>query len=137
MLSNNSITIILQGNPSAKQRARKGAQGHWYNPQSDIMFITQKIIKQNLPSNFSAIKKGVPVECRIFAFFSPPKANKKIDYSGDNIPCLNKKDTDNIAKYILDAMNKMVFHDDNQIYSLTIDKYYSYNPRTEIEISWL
>ena len=106
--NNNSFTIILKGPPSAKQRSRKGRQGRWYNPQSDIMNIARNIIKNNLPSNCKfPIPAEIPIECKIFAFFSPPKADKKTDYSKDNIPCLNKKDTDNIGKFYADTMNKI------------------------------
>lgn len=132
---NNSITIIIPGEPQSKERARKGKQGHWYNPQSDIMGIAARIIKQNLPAGFP-IGKYIPVKCDISAFFKPPKDKKNGLFVNDDVPCLNQNDVDNIFKFYSDTMNKLVYNDDNQIYSGTIEKYYSLNPRTEITISW-
>jgi Holliday junction resolvase RusA-like endonuclease len=128
----NTLTITLQGTPLAKQRARKGMHGTWYNPQSKEMNITKNKIKESLPIEWIIIPKGIPVQCSIVSYFSFPKTTKKKELE----PCLNKKDTDNIAKYLLDSMNKIIFHDDNQVYSLTIEKYYSHLERTEVTLTW-
>lgn len=44
-------------------------------------------------------------------------------------------DLDNLAKGILDALNKIIYADDAQIVSLTAEKYQSDVPRIEISIS--
>lgn len=128
----NIINLTIAGIPQAKIRSRKGSQGHWYNPQSDLMYRISREIKNQLPDHWIPIQKGIPVSCSILAFF-PFQKNIK---NKDQVPCLNKKDIDNIAKFILDCMNKIVFHDDKQVYSLTIEKYYDTLERMEIEILW-
>lgn len=40
-----------------------------------------------------------------------------------------------IAKSILDALNKVAYHDDTQIVSLSVEKFYSDSPRVEVAIS--
>jgi Holliday junction resolvase RusA-like endonuclease len=46
-----------------------------------------------------------------------------------------KPDTDNIAKCILDALNKVAYPDDKQIVELSVSKYYSDNPCVVVEIT--
>ena len=43
-------------------------------------------------------------------------------------------DFDNLEKFAVDSMNKIVFDDDKQIVSCRTDKRYSERPRTEILI---
>lgn len=40
-------------------------------------------------------------------------------------PCLTKPDVDNVAKSICDALNGIAYHDDSQIYTLTVSKEWS------------
>ena len=47
---------------------------------------------------------------------------------------ITKPDTDNIAKNIKDALNKLAYPDDSQIVCEHIEKFYSDNPRVEIKI---
>lgn len=46
-----------------------------------------------------------------------------------------KPDLDNVIKSILDALNKVAYHDDTQIVSLSMEKFYSGSPRVEVSIS--
>ena len=46
-----------------------------------------------------------------------------------------KPDLDNLCKGIVDALKGIVWRDDAQIVKLEIEKWYSDNPRAEIEIS--
>ena len=125
---NNSITFILPGKPHAKQRSRKGVHGNWYNPQDEIMSSVSRSMRDQFP--YPVIPQHTPVKCTVFAFFSIPKTKKEADY------CLNSLDCDNILKFYMDCMNKTVFHDDNQVYSMACEKSYSHDPRTEVEIEW-
>lgn len=45
-----------------------------------------------------------------------------------------KPDIDNYTKGILDALNGVTWKDDSQIVNLIANKYYSENPRVEIEV---
>lgn len=45
---------------------------------------------------------------------------------------IKKPDLDNMAKSVLDALNGLAYIDDSQIYSLTLFKTYSEQPRTEL-----
>ena len=52
----------------------------------------------------------------------------------NNISPVKKPDIDNIAKIILDALNKLAFNDDNQIIKLSIEKVYSEEEKVYIKI---
>jgi Holliday junction resolvase RusA-like endonuclease len=43
-------------------------------------------------------------------------------------------DTDNIAKSVLDALNKVAYKDDSCVVDLIVEKWYSENPRVEVYI---
>ncbi len=45
-----------------------------------------------------------------------------------------KPDIDNIAKVILDALNKLAFKDDNQITKLSIEKVYSEEEKVYVKV---
>lgn len=45
-----------------------------------------------------------------------------------------KPDIDNIAKSILDALNKLAYRDDTQVVTLHMEKHYAEDPRVEVEI---
>jgi Holliday junction resolvase RusA-like endonuclease len=133
----NYLTIIIKGNPVPKQRARKGSHGNWYNPSSKDMDICRRQMREQLPVGFKVIPKTVPTRVDITFFFSPAKADKIKDIESDSMPFLKKRgDRDNCDKWILDSGNKLIWEDDAQIYAGEILKFYSNNPRTEINVSW-
>ena len=45
-----------------------------------------------------------------------------------------KPDIDNIAKVVLDALNKLAFQDDNQITKLVIEKEYAEEEKIQVKI---
>jgi Holliday junction resolvase RusA-like endonuclease len=49
---------------------------------------------------------------------------------------LTKPDVDNFAK-VIDALNGIVWPDDNQVVELTVEKFYSSRPRLELTASEL
>lgn len=137
---NNSLKIIIAGQPQAKQRSRKGVHNNWYNPQADEMESVKKQIKRQLPEEFIMIGKKIPVIVNSYFFFYPAKtyATKKFlkEIEDDDIPHVKKKDRDNLDKFFLDCMSGIMFYDDCQVYGGEIFKYWSSNPRTEIEVMW-
>ena len=65
-----------------------------------------------------------------FAMPIPSSTSKKRKQAmlDGSIQHTKKPDLDNLAKAVLDAMNKTIIKDDSQIYSLNIQKYYDENP---------
>lgn len=64
---------------------------------------------------------------------SKPKKWKEAALRGDILPN-TRPDIDNLAKSVLDAINGIVFKDDNQIADLSIKKFYSDRPRMKVVV---
>ena len=64
------------------------------------------------------------------------KKERELRMSGSHRPVV-KPDTDNYIKSTLDGLNGLLWEDDNQIVDLIAHKYYSDNPRVEIEVTQL
>jgi len=54
------------------------------------------------------------------------------------IPVLHiyKPDTDNLAKFVLDALNGTYYKDDSQIYRLEVEKSYAEEDSVLVELSY-
>ena len=64
---------------------------------------------------------------------SDSKKKKMAKEAGDIRPT-KKPDVDNYVKSLLDALNKVLWADDNQIIDLHASKFYSAYPRIEIQV---
>ena len=98
----------------------------------------EDLIKQYFIMKYRGIK---PLDGRlsvtIKAYFGIPKnASKKQreEMLNNYISPVKKPDIDNIAKIILDALNKLAFNDDNQITKLNIEKVYCEEEKVSILI---
>ncbi len=77
------------------------------------------------------------VAITIIAFFSIPKtANKKEQEQmvNNTISPTKKPDIDNIAKIILDALNGIVFVDDNQVTKILVEKQFAKEEKVYVKI---
>lgn len=76
-----------------------------------------------------------PVAVSLEFFVPIPKSfsNKKREsaIAGETLP-VTKPDIDNYEKLVLDALNGIVYEDDNQVVSLSSKKRYSDNPHTTV-----
>lgn len=73
----------------------------------------------------------------IMAYFNVPKGTSKMktaEMLNGRISPTKKPDIDNIVKIVLDAMNKFVFEDDNQITKLNVEKNYGEQEKIVISI---
>ena len=85
--------------------------------------------------NFEMLTNRISVE--IIAYIKIPKntSKKKIEEMlNGNISPTRKPDIDNIAKTILDAMNKFVFKDDNLVSKIYVEKKYGEEEKVYVKI---
>ena len=98
----------------------------------------EDLIKQYFIIKYRCAK---PLEGRISvdikAYFNVGKNTSKIQKQAmleGKLSPVKKPDIDNIAKIILDALNKLAFKDDNQITKLYLEKIYAEEEKVSIVI---
>ena len=125
------------GNIIGKQRPRINTYTYnVYTPTKtkDYEEYIQQNFKIKYP-NHEILEGRISIE--IVAFLEIPKNTSKkkaIEMLNGNISPTKKPDIDNIAKSILDALNKFVFKDDNQVTRLIVEKKYSEVEKVYVKI---
>lgn len=111
--------------PTSLKRHRHTKTGRTYDPSSKEKEDFLKLL--DIPLQ----KMDKPIKCTLFFYSSRPKSHYRTGkFSGQlkpNAPKYNicKKDVDNMAKFVLDALNNKLYVDDAQIFELYCKKLYS------------
>ena len=132
------MKFTVYGEPCGKGRPRFRQNGMPYTPQKTLDY--EELIKTEymIQVREKPFPKDVCLAITINAYMAYPQntAKWKLPLIFKNLIRPTKKpDWDNIGKIVTDALNKVAYHDDAQIVSGTVNKYYSSEPRTEIEIT--
>jgi Holliday junction resolvase RusA-like endonuclease len=128
------IKLVIPGPPCAKQRPRLGKFGT-YTPDKTVNYET--LVRQLYIIEHHGKQLEGALQMTVKAYFEIPKstsARKSADMQNRVIRPTKKPDWDNVGKIISDALNGLAYHDDSQIVSATVDKWYSTEPRVEVEI---
>ena len=128
------IKLTIPGEPCAKQRPRLG-KGYTYTPQKTVNYETL-VRELYILQNFRQKLDGELV-MTVRAYFTIPKSaskKKAADMVAGRIRPTKRPDWDNVGKIISDALNGLAYHDDSQIVSATVEKWYSTEPRVEVEL---
>ena len=131
------IEIRMDGQPVGKGRPRfSRATGTVYTPEKTARY------EERLAWAAQSIMAGRPLltgalQVDIEAHMEIPKRKTKAfraNALADRIHPTTKPDPDNIAK-MLDALNRVVWVDDSQIFLLSVHKRYSERPHIRITIN--
>ena len=126
------MEIIVRGAPTPKGRPRKAMDGHMYTPQETKDYEELVAILTRIATRSTL---GGALKVRIDFYMPTPKSiKKKMDKTGELCRPTTKPDIDNLSKSVLDGMNSIAYFDDKQIVDLHCRKFYSDNPRTEIQV---
>ena len=126
-----------EGKPVGKGRPRFRRVGNFvqtYTPTATADY--EKLVRLRFQNSDGAITDK-PVRVGITAFFVPPKSTRKrdrIEMLANRILPEKKPDCDNIAKIILDALNKIAYIDDSQVIELVVKKRYSAEAKVIVHI---
>lgn len=129
------IKFEIPGEPKAKARPRVMKNGITYTPKKTVQY--ENWVKECYWVTHKNKRLTGQIRAIIKAYFKMPKSvskNKKQQMIDGEIRPTKKPDTDNIAKAILDSLNTIAYDDDKQVVELLIQKYYSENPRVEVEL---
>ena len=129
------IRVTVPGDPVGKGRPRFDKHGHAYTPDKTRDYEKTIALLYKASAKGYKFPRHVPVDVRIRAYFTIPASDSNRQrtrkLSGIIRPC-KTPDTDNIAKAVLDSINKIAYEDDAQVVDIQVRKFYSDNPRVEI-----
>jgi Holliday junction resolvase RusA-like endonuclease len=111
------ITFTVEGAPRPKARARRGAGGRWYTPQATRDY-----------------EEAVGIAARGSGAREPLKGAVRLSIDLW-LPDRRRRDVDNCAKSICDALNGIAYQDDSQIVELIVRRHVDRErPRAEVII---
>lgn len=121
------VAFKILGTPIAKERPRSTRSGRFYTPTKTKDY--EEKVRWAYKRTYKTLKfeREEKVYAEIDIFFKTPKSltKKKTLEALEQKIFPRKKDIDNIAKAILDALNKIAYEDDTQVVSLKITKQYA------------
>ena len=115
--------VVVEGKIKGKARPRFNTKtGRAFTPGDTIRY--ENWIKCCYQEQDGKFIDG-PVSARIEVYYKIPKSytKKRVQAIRDGLEMpLKKPDSDNIAKIVLDSLNKIAFDDDAQVVELTVVK---------------
>lgn len=126
--------IVIEGKIKGKARPRV-YNGHAFTPKDTVNY--ENWVKLCYQQQGGKLLQG-SIRANIIAYYKIPKSYSKKRVQaireGKEYP-QKKPDADNIAKIILDSINKIAFDDDSQVTELTVLKRWTEeNERVELEL---
>lgn len=137
------IKFTILGEPQGKGRPKFSRQGSFvktYTPDKTVLYenlIRTEYLRQCPGQRFGDKE---PLTMRIRAYYSiPASASKKRQAAMEagEVRPVKKPDADNIIKVVADSLNQVAYRDDADIVSVALEKFYSRQPRIEVEIKTL
>ena len=129
--------IIIEGKIKGKARPRFNTRtGHAITPKDTVQY--ENWVKMCYREQQATKYLEGPLRALIVAYYKIPKSytKKRVEAirRGEEYPT-KKPDLDNIAKIVLDSLNKIAYDDDAQIVELTVLKRYTEDvERVELEL---
>lgn len=145
------VKFIVNGEPMGKGRPKFSTFNGYvktYTPKETINYESKVVYAYKSEYKEMVFDPHQQIIAKIKAFYTIPKTcyrfykresvtkltKSGLDMVNGNIRPTKKPDCDNIAKIILDALNGIAYHDDSQVIELSVSKFYSEEPRVEIEL---
>lgn len=136
------FSFVVPGEPKGKARARTFydyKHGITVSKTPEGTALYENLVKmcwQRASGNYR-FQDGAQLHIGIQAYYGIPKRTPKkylpFMLSGLIRP-VKTPDVDNIAKIVLDALNKLAYKDDSSIVLLTVEKFYSDKPLVKVTI---
>jgi Holliday junction resolvase RusA-like endonuclease len=126
------IILTIPGVPFGKQRARATRGGRMYTPAATVSF--ERLVGTIAAPHFPQPLDG-PVRVEIVATFAPPPSwSQKKRAALLHRPHTQKPDLDNVAKAILDGLNRIAFADDSQVADQRLRKMWGLTAQTVVYV---
>lgn len=134
-----NISFTILGTPIAKGRPKfwhRGKCTGTYTPKKTRTY-EDSVISQALAHRFEN-PLIIPLAVKLRFFLPIPSSfskKRRSEALQGTIRPDKRPDIDNLQKSILDPLNTIFWDDDKRIVSICAEKYYSDQPRTDVEIS--
>lgn len=137
-----NIWFVVPGEPRGKARPKvtrtKSGNSLTYTPDKTVAYeeLVRLRFTNAAPEGFR-FDSGTPLYMIVTAYMGIPKSKskrQKADMIAHILRPTKKPDFDNVFKILCDALNGIAYADDAQIVDAHIIKWYSNNPRVEVEI---
>ena len=131
-----TLLIHVPFKPTSQQRHRHTRGGRTYDPSSESKkaFLNLCLRTRTPPSWLNA-----PIRCSLRFQFRRPKSHRTSKgMLRKGIPVLHiyKPDTDNLAKFVLDALNGTYYKDDSQVHALHAVKRYGDEDSVRVQLDY-
>lgn len=123
------VIFTIKGEPKGKGRPRFTKTGRVYTPTETAHY--ESLVGLSYRNSARGYKFTSPVRVTVKAFHKPPKGkSKKVteDMLNGRILPTKRPDADNVAKIILDGLNKVAWDDDTQVVEMMVTKRYAEEP---------
>lgn len=104
------VTFVVDGIPKTKQRPMRAKAGHWFN--------------RSAPDEAAFRKKATAIVTRVYGAVqmfdrkTPLRVEIQFQFSRQAFNLQSVPDIDNLSKFVLDSLNRVMYHDDRQVVSL-------------------
>jgi Holliday junction resolvase RusA-like endonuclease len=132
-----AITFSVDGDPVPQPRPRftvRGEHGHAYTPKDHPVHRYRTAIAAAARAAGATVHRD-PVRIVIDFVFARPKSHIRKAGLAKNAPILPKPDIDNLEKAVLDALNRVAWHDDTQVACVVKEKSYGTEGRTTVRVT--
>lgn len=131
------MRIIIPGDPISKIRHRLSTQYGYvrqYDPQEKLKKVFSSKLRQSVENLWKVQEKPHKIDIifEMDAIIGGSKAESNLKAWGYSHPL--KKDVDNMAKFVLDCGNEILWPDDRYIIELSCKKRFSQKPCTIIDV---
>jgi Holliday junction resolvase RusA-like endonuclease len=129
------VVFTVKGEPKGKGRPRFTKSGHIYTPDGTSSY--ESLVGFSYRNSARGYKFTSPVRVTVRAFHKPPKGKSKRvveDMLNGRILPTKKPDADNVAKIVLDGLNKVAWEDDTQVVEMMVIKRYAEEPMVAVTI---
>ena len=133
------MKLVINEPPIPQSRPRFDSRNKRAYEKSNIKSYKQRVGYIARKEFKQPIERDIPLEIEMKFYMPIPKYLSKVKKNrltlDKEVKYVTKKpDPDNLLKAILDGLNGIAYFDDGQVVKLKVEKVYSFNPRTEIEI---
>jgi Holliday junction resolvase RusA-like endonuclease len=125
----------VPGEPRSKARHRTTRGGIQYTPKETVQY--ENLVKMCFREQCGDAYLEGPIRAAVTVYMSIPQSasgrRKDMMEIGELRPT-KKPDVDNIAKAILDSLNKIAYHDDSAVVECVVRKWYSSRTRVVVAL---